>query len=66
MKTAKELIQAIEDCAEREGIEPKTVTKRAADYSGLYDRLREGKTVTLTVMEKILRYTERNKEGAAQ
>ena len=51
--TNQQLISEIEAFASRNGIAPATVTSRAVGNSRLYHRLKDGKSCTLGVAERL-------------
>lgn len=51
--TNDDLITRIEECALRHRIAPATVTGRAVGNSRLYARLKDGKSCTLVVAQRI-------------
>lgn len=60
-----ELIKAIEAYADRHGIEPQTVTRRAVGASQLYKRMKNGGGCTLAVANRLRKFVEADKQDAA-
>ena len=54
--TTEQLISEIEAYASDRGIAPATVTSRAVGNSRLYHRLKDGKSCTLGVAERLREY----------
>lgn len=59
-----DIIKYIERIADREGLKPSTVCVRVAGQSGIYEKLKAGKDVTMTIAEKLRQAAQSRKKLA--
>lgn len=59
----QQIIRAIQECAERTGLSPSTITGRAVGNSRLYQRLVDGGDVTTEIAAKLMAHIRSAQAG---